>query len=139
MSVRKHNLETIAPVLATFKISQTAGVDDLKDSNLGEPVMLSGNSEVGPLSADGQLLGKLIALTLTDADDGQRAATVQVGGVCRLATSAAYPLNGNKVVGGGNGTVKQAPAVASDPAGGNIARGTVLDVNGTIDCIILLN
>ena len=26
-----------------------------------------------------------------------------------------------------------------DPAGGNVARGTVLEVNGTTDCVILLN
>ncbi|MCF6349194.1 MAG: hypothetical protein L3J20_13005, partial [Flavobacteriaceae bacterium] len=74
-----------------------------------------------------------------DNDDGERVATVQIGGVCRLAIAATYPTIGNQVVGGGNGTVKQAPAVASDPAGGNVARGTVLDVNGTTDCIILLN
>ncbi len=139
MSVRNHNLETVAPVLAAFKISQTANVDNLKDTNIGEPVVLSGNSEVGPLASDGQLLGKLIALTLTDNDDGERVATVQVGGICRLAIAATYPVVGNKVVGGGSGTIKQAPTVASDPAGGNVARGTVLDVNGTTDCIILLN
>ncbi len=139
MSVRNHNLETVAPVLATFKISQTASIDDLKDTNIGEPVAVSGNSEVGPLASDAQLLGKLIALTLTDNDDGERVATVQIGGVCRLATSTTYPTIGNQVVGGGNGTVKQAPTVASDPAGGNVSRGTVLDVNGTTDCIILLN
>lgn len=139
MSVRNHNLETVAPVLASFKISQTASVDDLKDTNIGEPVALSGNSEVGPLASNGQLLGKLIALTLTDNDDGERVATVQIGGVCRLAISATYPSIGNQVIGGGSGTVKQSATVASDPAGGNVARGTVLDVNGTTDCIILLN
>ena len=139
MSVRDHNLETIAPLLATFKISQTAGVDDLKDSNIGDPVALSGNSEVGPLASDGQLFGKLIALTLTDNDDGERVATVQIGGVCRLAVSTTYPTVGDRVVGGGSGTIKQAATVASDPVGGNIARGTVLDVNGTTDCVIYLN
>jgi len=139
MSVRDQNLEAIAPVLATFNISQTAGVDDLKDDNIGEPVMLSASNEVGPTTVDGQLLGKLISLTLTDNDDGERLATVQVGGICRLATSATYPTIGNRVVGGTSGTVKQAPTVASDPAGGNIARGTVLEVNGTSNCVILLN
>ncbi|MFH2048998.1 MAG: hypothetical protein ABIJ12_06100 [bacterium] len=139
MSVRDQNLEAIAPVLATFNISQTAGVDDLKDDNIGEPIMLSASNEVGPITAEGQLLGKLISLTLTDNDDGERLATVQVGGICRLATSATYPTIGNRVVGGTSGTVKQAPTVASDPAGGNIARGTVLEVNGTSNCIILLN
>jgi len=139
MSVRNHNLETVAPILATFKISQTSSVDDLKDSNIGEAVAVSGNSEAGPLAADGQLLGKLIALTLTDNDDGERVATVQIGGVCRLAISTTYPTIGNQVVGGGSGSVKQAPTITSDPAGGNVSRGTVLDVNGTTDCIILLN
>ena len=139
MSVRNQNLEAISPVLATFQISQTGGVDDLTDANIGEPVMLTGNNEVGPITNGGQLLGKLISMTLTDNDNGQRLATVQIGGVCRLAVSATVPSVGNRVVGGTAGTVKQAPSVASDPAGGNIARGTVLDVNGTTDCTILLN
>jgi len=139
MTIRDHNLETMAPVLGTFKIHQTGGVDDLKDANIGEPVTLTGNTEVGPLGTDEQLVGKLISLTLTDADDGQRVATVQIGGVCRLAVSSPAPAVGNRVVGGGSGTVKQAPTVAADPDGGNIARGTVLEVNGTIDCVILLS
>ena len=139
MTIRDHSLDTIAPMLATFKIHQTGGVDDLKDSDVGGPVALTGSNEIGPLGADGQLLGKLITLTLTDADDGERAATVQIGGVCRLPVAAPVPVVGNRVVGGGSGTVKQAPTVASDPDGGNIARGTVLEVNGTVDCVILLN
>lgn len=139
MTIRDHNLDTIAPMLATFKIHQTGGVDDLKDADIGEPVTLTGSNEIGPLEADGQLLGKLITLTLTDADDGERVATVQIGGVCRLPLTTPVPAVGNRVVGGGSGTVKQAPAVASDPDGGNIARGTVLEVNGTIDCVLLLN
>lgn len=139
MSVRDQNLETIAPVLVTLKISQTASVDDLKDANIGQPVKLSGNNEVGPITADSQLLGKLISLTLTDNDDGDRLATVQIGGVCRLAISTTYPSVGNRVVGGAGNSVKQAPTVASDPAGGNVARGTVIEVNGTTDCLIYLN
>ncbi|MFZ5979424.1 MAG: hypothetical protein ACOYVF_02225 [Candidatus Zixiibacteriota bacterium] len=140
MSIREQNLETIAPVLATFKISQSVGVDQLKDADIGCPVALTGNSEVGPLTENGQLLGKLITLTLTDADDGDRLATVQIGGVCRLTIGSPFPTVGNRVVGGVGHTVKQAPALtADDPAGGNIARGTVLEVNGTVDCVILLN
>ena len=139
MSVRDQNLEAIAPVLATFNISQTASVDDLKDDNIGEPVLLSASNEVGPITAGGQLLGKLISLTLTDNDDGERLATVQIGGICRLSISTTYPTIGNRVVGGTTGTVKQAPTVASDPAGGNIARGTVLEINGTTNCVIILN
>ncbi|RKX18353.1 MAG: hypothetical protein DRP51_09315, partial [Candidatus Zixiibacteriota bacterium] len=82
----------------------------------------------------------LVSLTLTDADDGDRVATVQVGGICRLPISSTYPQVGNRVIGGADGTVKQAAALTgNDPAGGNIARGTVLEVNGTTDCTILLN
>jgi hypothetical protein len=140
MSVRNQNLEAIAPVLATFSIHQTASVDDLKDVDLDKPVMLTGSNEVGPLTSNSQLLGKLISLTLSDNDNGQRQATVQVGGICRLAVSATVPSVGNRVVGGGSGTVKQAPVLTGyDPAGGNIGRGTVLAVNGTTDCVILLN
>ncbi len=139
MAVRDQNLDAVAPVLATFTIKQTTGVDDLKDANIGEPVVLTASGEVGPIGDGDQLLGKLISLTLSDSDDGDRLATVQVGGICRLAITTTYPTVGNRVVGGASGTVKQAPTVASDPAGGNVARGTVLDVNGTTDCVILLN
>ena len=139
MAVRDQNLDAVAPVLATFTIKQTTGVDDLKDANIGEPVVLTASGEVGPISDGVQLLGRLISLTLSDNDDGDRLATVQVGGICRLAITTTYPTVGNRVVGGASGTVKQAPTVASDPAGGNVARGTVLDVNGTTDCVILLN
>ncbi len=139
MSIREQNLEAVAPVLATFKVHQTAGVDDLTDDNIGQPVMLTASNEIGPITNGGQLLGKLIALTLSDGDDGLRLATVQIGGICRLDVSATVPSVGDRVVGGTTGTVKQAPAVASDPAGGNVARGTVLAVNGTTDCVILLN
>ena len=140
MSVREQNLETVAPVLATFKIEQDTGVDQLKDNDLGCPVTLTGDNEVGPIGNNEQLLGKLISLTLSDKDDGERLATVQVGGICRLALSSTYPAVGDRVVGGAGATVKQAPVLTGyDPAGGNIARGTVLEVNGTTDCIILLN
>jgi hypothetical protein len=140
MSVRDQNLDAVAPVLATFTIKQTAGVDDLKDVNVGQPVKLTASGEIGPIGAGEILLGKLIDMTLTDRDNGKRLATVQVGGICRLATSATTPVIGNRVVGGTTGTVKQATVLAAfDPAGGNVARGTVLSVNGTTDCVILLN
>lgn len=139
MSIREQNLETIAPVLATFAIHQTAGADDLKDANLGEPVGLTGNNEIGPVTAGGRLLGKLISLRLKDGDNGDRVATVQVGGICRLAVSVTVPSVGDAVVGGTAGTIKQAPALGgNDPAGGNVARGTVLAVNGSTDCVIYL-
>jgi hypothetical protein len=139
VTVRTQDLATVAPILATFRIEQSGGVDLLKDANLGDPVTVTAGNEVGPIGSDEQLLGKLISLTLSDGDDGRRLATVQIGGICRLPISATYPAIGNRVVGGTGGTVKQAPAVASDPAGGNVARGTVLEVNGTTDCVILLN
>lgn len=140
MTIRSQNLETVAPMLATFTVSQTASVDDLKDANIGEPVELTGDYEVGPISVSGQLLGRLIDLSLSDNDDSKRVATVQVGGICRLAVSATVPTVGNRLVGGTAGTCKQAPALATDdPAGGNIGRGTVLSVNGTTDCVVLLN
>ncbi len=140
MGIRDQNLETVAPVLASFSLSQTGGVDDLKDADIGKAVTLTANFTVGPCSSGSTLLGKLIALTLTDADDGKRVATVQVGGICRLPISTTYPVVGNRVVGGAGGTVRQAPVLTGyDPAGGNIARGTVLEVNGTTDCTILLN
>ncbi len=140
MTIRAQNLETIHPVYATFAIHQTTGVDDLKDVNIGEPVSLTGNYEIGRTSAGSTLLGKLVALTLTDADNGQRLATVQIGGICTLAVSATVPTIGNRVVGGSAGTVKQAPVLTGyDPAGGNLARGTVIAVSGTTDCTIILN
>ncbi len=140
MTIRDHNLESVSPVLATFKISQTVGVNDLSDTNIGDAVTLTSNNEVGPCVDNSTLLGKLIALTLTDNDDGDRVATVQIGGICRLAITTTYPIIGDRVVGGASGTIKQAPVLGgNDPAGGNIARGTVLEVNGTSDCTILLN
>jgi hypothetical protein len=140
MPVRDQNLESIAPVMASFKIKQTSGVDDLKDQHIGQPVQLTGNIEVGPITAGGQLLGKLISLTLTDGDTGKRWATVQIGGICKFAISATNPVVGNRVVGGTTGTVKQAPILtAFDPAGGNVGRGTVLSVSGTTECTVLLN
>lgn len=139
MTVREQNLDSLAPVMATFAIHQTGGVDDLADADIGNAVKLTGDGEVGPTDDGDQLLGRLIGLSLTDKDNGERLATVQIGGVCRLPISATYPTVGNRVVGGSAGTVKQAPATASDPAGGNVARGTVLEVNGTADCVILLN
>ncbi|MEE9442872.1 MAG: hypothetical protein V3V99_09425 [candidate division Zixibacteria bacterium] len=139
MTIRAQNLEAINPVYATFNIHQTSSVDDLKDANIGEPVSLTGNYEAGQTSAGSILLGKLVALTLTD-NDGDRLATVQIGGICTLAVSATVPSVGNRVVGGTAGTVKQAPVLAADdPAGGNIDRGTVIAVSGSTSCTLILN
>ena len=140
MTIRAQNLETIHPVFATFAVHQIDNIDDLKDADLGKAVSLTGDYEVGPTSAGSILLGKLIALTLTDADDGERLATVQIGGICTIPVSPVNPVVGNRVIGGTAGTVKQAPALAGDdPAGGNIARGTVIAVNGTTECTLILN
>ena len=140
MTIRAQNLETIAPVYATFLVSQTGGIDDLKNDNIGQAVSLTGNYEVGPSSSGSIITGKLIALTLSDADDGERLATVQIGGICSLPVSATIPNIGDRVVGGTAGTVRQAPALtADDPAGGNVARGTVIAVNGSSSCTLILN
>ena len=88
MSIREQNLEAIAPVLATFKIAQTGGADVLKDADIGKAVTLSAGYEVSPCADGALVLGKLIALTLTDRDNGERLATVQIGGICRLPITA---------------------------------------------------
>lgn len=140
MAVRNQNLETIAPIYATFGIHQTGEVDDLKDANIGEAVTLTDDFEVGPGTEGSSVLGKLIALSLSDGDDGKRVATVQIGGTMNLAITTTYPEIGDRVVCGADGAVKQAPALAGyDPAGGNVARGIVLAVNGTNSCTLYLS
>jgi len=45
-----------------------------------------------------------------------------------------------QVVVNGSGSIKQAPALAgNDPAGGNVARGTVIAVTGTTSATLVLN
>jgi hypothetical protein len=139
MGIRDQNLEATGATFATFSIKQTAGVDDLKDSDIGKAVKLTGNNQVGPTTDGSVFLGKLVDLTLTDAENGKRVATVQIGGVMTVPITATYPTVADRVVGGANGTVKQAPALTGyDPAGGNIARGAVMAVNGTTDCTLIL-
>ena len=136
---REQNLETTGEVFATFKIKQTTGVDDLQDADIGKAVQLTNNYEVGPASSGSMVLGKLVNLTLTNADNGKRIATVQIAGVMTLPITTTYPVIGNMVVGGASGTVKQAPVLTGyDPAGGNIARGTVISINGTSDCTLIM-
>jgi predicted RecA/RadA family phage recombinase len=140
MGIRDQNLEATGAVFATFSVKQTAGVDDLKDADIGKAVTLSDNYQAGSGTDGAVFLGKLIDLTLTDADNGKRVATVQVGGVMSLPIISTYPQVGNRVICGASGTVKQAPVLTDyDPAGGNIARGTVIAVNGTTDCTLILN
>jgi len=139
MGIRDQNLEATGATFATFSIHQTTGVDDLKDSDIGKAVKLTGNNQVGPATDASVLLGKLVDLTLTDSDNGKRVATVQIGGVMTVPIITTYPTIGDRVVGGANGTVKQAPVLTGyDPAGGNIARGTVISVNGTTECTVNL-
>lgn len=140
MGTRDQDLEGIGAVYATFSIHQTSGEDDLKDADMGKVVMLTDGFEVGTTTDGSLVLGKLVDLSLTDADSGKRVATVQIGGVMTLPITATYPDVRDRVVGGANGTVKKAPALTGyDPAGGNIARGTVISVNGTTDCSLILN
>jgi hypothetical protein len=139
MSVRDQNLQTVGFLAATFKIHQTAGSDDLQDDDIGKAVTVTGDYEVGPGSNGDMLLGKLISLSLTDADNGKRVATVQIGGICTLPAAATVPSAGDRVVVNGSGSVKQAPVLGGyDPAGGNVARGTVIDVNGTSEVTLIL-
>ncbi len=139
MGVRDQNLEALGATYATFSIKQTAGVDDLKDIDIGKAVTITSGYQVGPCADGSVFLGKLVDLTLTDAENGKRVATVQIKGVMTVPITATNPVVGNRVVGGASGTVKQAPALgASDPAGGNIARGTVISVNGTVECTVVM-
>ena len=139
MGVRDQNLEALGAMFATFSIKQTAGVDDLKDIDIGKAVTITSGYQVGPCTDNSVFLGKLVDLTLTDAENGKRVATIQIKGVMTVPITTTNPVVGNRVVGGASGTVKQAPALgASDPAGGNIARGTVIAVNGTTDCTIVM-
>ena len=140
MTVREFNSESIGELFATFKIHQTGGADDLADDDIGYAVALTDSYEIGPGTNGAVLLGKLVALTLQDGDEGDRLATVQIAGVCTLPITTVYPTVGDRVVCGADGTVKQAPVLgSSDPAGGNVARGTVLAISGTTECTILLN
>jgi hypothetical protein len=140
MGTREQDLEGIGAVHATFSIHQTSGTDDLKDADMGMAVTLTDDFEIGPTADGSVVLGKLVDLSLTDADGGKRVATVQIGGVITLPITSTYPEVGNRVVGGANGTVKKAPALTGyDPAGGNLARGTVISVNGTTECTLILN
>ena len=139
MAVREHNLDAISGLLATFKIHQTTGNDDLKDTDIGKAVALTGSYEIGFGSTGDPLLGKLVDLSLTDADKGKRVATVQISGVMTLPSAATIPVIGNRVVVNGAGAVRQAPVLTGyDPAGGNVARGTVVAVNSTTDVTLIL-
>jgi hypothetical protein len=139
MAVREHNLETTGAVYVSFKVHQTTGENDLSDADIGKAVTLTGNYEVGPGSDGDILLGKLIDLSLTDIDSASRVATVQIGGVMTLPATTTTPELGNQVIVDGDGSVKQAPVLTGyDPAGGNVGRGLVIDVNGSSEVTLIL-
>ena len=125
----------IGALYATCDVHQTAGNYDLVADDVGKAVSLSGSNEVDLGSDGGVLLGRLETV-------GNGLATVQVSGVVRLEvnTGQTAPAVGDRVVVDGAGKVYQAPALAADdPAGGNVARGTVLavdDVNHTCDLLL---
>lgn len=124
----------IGALYATFEINKAGANYDLAVTDIGKAVSLAGNNKISAGSDGSQLLGRLeyVAGGL---------ATVQIAGVARLAinTGKTAPAAGNKVVADGTGKVYQAPTVDADPAGGNIARGTVLSVNSSEHtCDVLL-
>ena len=138
MTVRTQNLEAIGSVYATFDIYQSAGEDQLDNNDIGKAVAITGNNECGFGNNGDPLLGKLVALSPTDAD--KRKATIQISGIMTLPIATTYPVVNNRVVVNGNGSIKQAPALAgNDPAGGNVARGTVIAVTGTTSATLVLN
>ncbi len=140
MSVREQNLEGIGGVYATFDIYQSGETDQLTDDDIGKAVTLTDNYECGFGNDGDLLLGKLVALSPCEGTNGQRKATVQIAGVMTLPIRTTYPTIGDRVVADGLGSVKQAPAlVGNDPAGGNVARGTVLSVSGVSTATLILN
>ncbi len=124
----------VGALYATFAIDKTGDDYDLTSSNIGDAVSLSGTNEVDHGTDGAQLLGRL-----EHVDNGL--VTVQLAGVARFSinTGKTAPDLGNGIVVDGAGKVYQAPAVADAPAGGNIARGTVLAidaVNNTCDVLL---
>jgi len=126
----------IGALYATFQIHKSGEFYDLNETHLGHAVSLCGNNEINLGSDGSMLLGRLEHVN-------GNLATVQIRGVVRLALSAGKtaPIVRNGVVVDGAGKVYQAPSIpggTGDPAGGNIARGTALSVNGTTECDVLL-
>ena len=127
----------IGALYATFDITQTEGAYDLTLDNVGDAVALADNNQINHGADGGKILGRL-------AHVSGGLATVQLAGVARLNvnTGETPPAVGDAVVVDGAGKVYQAPAIAGatgDPAGGNVARGTVLAVDSTLHtCDVLL-
>lgn len=127
----------IGALYATFTITKTGEDPDLTTANIGDAVGMGGHNAVNHSTDGNKLLGRLEHVS----DD---VATVQIAGVMTLPidTGESSPFVGNGVVINGAGKVYRAPAVDpanGDPAGGNVARGTVLSVDFTTNtCDILL-
>jgi len=124
----------IGALYGTFAVTATGGAYDLDSDHIGDAVSLAGSNQINHGTDGGQLLGRLeyVAGGL---------ATAQIRGVARfkINTGKTAPSVGNGVVVDGAGKVYQAPAVSGDPAGGNIARGTVIAVDlVTHTCDVLL-
>ncbi|MBD3332757.1 hypothetical protein GF356_07895, partial [candidate division GN15 bacterium] len=94
MTVREQNLDTIAPLLATFEVNQTTGTDDLTEDDIGTAVTLTGAGKVTGITAGDILLGRLISVTTRENDT--TLAAVQVGGICRVPISSTHPEEGNR-------------------------------------------
>ena len=69
MSIREQNLEASGAVYLSFEVNQTAGVDDVKNADIGKAMQLVGNYKIKPAADGTMVIGKLTALTLTDADN----------------------------------------------------------------------
>ena len=133
--VRTVDNHGIGALYATFNIHKTGDDYDLDETNLGDAVTLSSSNEIDLGSCGDQLLGRLehVAGGL---------ATVQIRGVIRFALSdLSIPEIGNGVVVDGMGRVYQAPAIPDGygvEAGGSIARGSTIAVDGRSECDVLL-
>lgn len=124
----------IGALYATFEINKSGADYDLTEADIGTAVVLAGNNKINHGADGGKLLGRLEHVA-----GGM--ATVQVAGVMRFSINSGKtaPVVGNAVVVDGAGEVYQAPEVATDPAGGNIAQGTVIVVNSTAGtCDVLM-
>lgn len=136
MRVKGQDLEGIGAVYATFSIHQTDGQDDLKDEDLGKAVTLTGDYEIGPAWDNSIILGKLLDLSLTDADVGKRVATVQVGGIVSLPIKPDChpPELSRSVIGNLLGTVRK-PATYIESG----SRGIVIAMDPEAKkCVLIL-
>lgn len=155
MGIRDQSLEATGAMFATFSIGQTPeGVDTLKDADIGKAVRATGNNQVEPTIDKSVVLGKLLDLTLTDEDNGKRVATVQIAGIMTLPIAGnpdcTVPQVGERILGAMDypdakaGYVRRAHCwrcnfslhEALDLV--DIARGTVISVNGKTECTLIL-